>query len=105
MTNEMNLETANAVLLYARIAKAKNGMERAVINYATPAGDWLLERGLIKVGTTNASARAWSRWASSSAYVTPAGKHWISEVGGLHTAMTFLAAHLRALTAANPVSP
>lgn len=44
--------------------------------------DWALERGLVSYGTTNASARAWSRGASEGLlYLTKAGRAWLNTRG------------------------
>jgi hypothetical protein len=66
-----------ARILMGRVLKARSTIERAVLAQG-PATDWLLERGYITLGTSNAAARVGfaGRWAASSPYATRAGRAW-----------------------------
>ena len=86
----------NAHRILLNVLRCKNGSDRfrATYNAMRPGVeaeiaiglDWALEQGLVQVGTTNASARAWNRgWllnASEMLYLTKAGKAWLREAGG-----------------------
>lgn len=78
---------ARKVLVSVRACK--NTMDRYAYMYRVQkseelmiAMDWCLEKGLLKIGTTNASARAWSRGASDELpYLTKTSRAWLDTKG------------------------
>ncbi len=70
--------------LMLRVLRCRNGADRMRVMFSVlkdpeiaPSVDWALERGFLSYGTTNASAKTWSRWAEGSLYLTKAGKAWL----------------------------
>lgn len=70
------------------VLNCKNTMDRVALCYGVlrrpdaadlmVAADWCIEQGLVNYGTTNASARAWSRGDSDQLlYLTKAGRAWV----------------------------
>ena len=92
--------------LALRILGCKNGKDRAMIRrdartnpVLSVAADWLLIRGYVQVGATNASARAHTAQAELLLYLTKAGKAWLLTFGSDYGSGLMW---MRMLRAANP---
>lgn len=89
MTNTNDTIEATVRKVLVSVRACRNTMDRYAYGYRVAkttelqvALDWALERGLVTYGTTNASARAWSRGASEGLlYLTKAGRSWLRTRG------------------------
>lgn len=96
-TKTLTTEEANAVIIMGRLMKVKNGIERFAASTPSVGLDWLLERGYVQTGTTNASARAFSgTWAQSNAYATKTGRAWFHASPGVGVALLVAAKAMNA---------
>jgi hypothetical protein len=87
--NEIDLTMHRLMLL---VLRCKNTMDRTALTFGTlkrqdtadlqAAATRCIQAGLVSFGTSNASAKAWSRGASDCLlYLTKAGKAWLRAQG------------------------
>jgi hypothetical protein len=113
MDNAKTIEEMAAQVVEG-VAACRNGVEREVYCFwklrrpdaahMLIASDWAVEHGFLKVGTTNASAKTWSKFSAEMLYVTKAGRAFMHAQRDL-AAVRFLAQLAAAKAARAGVSP
>jgi hypothetical protein len=76
-----DLNAAHGMIQLHTIARAKSSLARLMASRPSPALDWLLEQGFVKVRPAN-SARGLFTQGKPAAYVTPTGKRWFHAYSG-----------------------